>query len=159
MQETGQTTVMVTHDPRSASIADRILFLADGNIVKELPRSEPHDVIAGDGGDQPDVIRFALKGLATRKLRTALTAIAIVLGVALVTGTYILTDSIKGAFNGIFTEVYRGTDATITGQAAFDLSNENNTTAAALRPVAARRGAASCRTSTRRSAASAARRT
>ena len=36
---------MVTHDPRSASIADRILFLADGNIVKELPRSEPHDVI------------------------------------------------------------------------------------------------------------------
>jgi putative ABC transport system ATP-binding protein len=46
VQETGQTTVMVTHDPRSASIADRILFLADGNIVKELPRSEPHDVIA-----------------------------------------------------------------------------------------------------------------
>lgn len=75
------------------------------------------------------MIRFAVKGLATRKLRTALTAIAIVLGVALVTGTYILTDSIKGAFNGIFTEVYRGTDATITGQAAFDLSNEGLTTA------------------------------
>jgi len=46
VQETGQTTVMVTHDPRSASIADRILFLADGNIVKELPRSEPRDVIS-----------------------------------------------------------------------------------------------------------------
>jgi putative ABC transport system ATP-binding protein len=45
VQDTGQTTVMVTHDPRSASIADRILFLADGNIVKELPRSEPHDVV------------------------------------------------------------------------------------------------------------------
>ena len=30
---------MVTHDPRSASIADRILFLADGNIVKELARA------------------------------------------------------------------------------------------------------------------------
>ena len=73
------------------------------------------------------MIRFAIKGLATRKLRTALTAIAIVLGVSLVTGTYILTDSIKGAFNGIFSEVYRGTDATITGQAAFDLSSENNT--------------------------------
>ena len=73
------------------------------------------------------MIRFAVKGLATRKLRTALTAIAIVLGVSLVTGTYILTDSIKGAFNGIFSEVYRGTDATITGQAAFDLSNQNNT--------------------------------
>ncbi len=75
------------------------------------------------------MIRFALKGLGTRKLRTGLTAIAIVLGVAMVTGTYILTDSIKGAFGGIFTEIYRGTDATVTGKAAFDLSNENNTTA------------------------------
>jgi putative ABC transport system ATP-binding protein len=45
VESTGQTTVMVTHDPRSASIADRILFLADGNIVKELPRSDPHDVV------------------------------------------------------------------------------------------------------------------
>jgi putative ABC transport system ATP-binding protein len=42
----GQTTVMVTHDARSASIADRILFLADGNIVKELPRSDPREVVA-----------------------------------------------------------------------------------------------------------------
>ena len=32
----GQTIVMVTHDPRGASIADRILFLADGRIVKEM---------------------------------------------------------------------------------------------------------------------------
>jgi putative ABC transport system ATP-binding protein len=31
----GQTTVMVTHDPRAAAIADRILFLADGRIVQE----------------------------------------------------------------------------------------------------------------------------
>jgi putative ABC transport system ATP-binding protein len=46
VQDAGQTTVMVTHDPRSASIADRILFLADGDIVKELPRSEPSAVIA-----------------------------------------------------------------------------------------------------------------
>jgi putative ABC transport system ATP-binding protein len=42
----GQTTVMVTHDPRAAAIADRILFLADGLIVRDLPRSEPRDVIA-----------------------------------------------------------------------------------------------------------------
>jgi putative ABC transport system ATP-binding protein len=46
VQDRGQTTVMVTHDPRSASIADRILFLADGNIVKELPRSDPGAVVA-----------------------------------------------------------------------------------------------------------------
>ena len=41
----GQTMVMVTHDPRAASIADRILFLNDGLIVKDLPRSEPHVVL------------------------------------------------------------------------------------------------------------------
>src|SRR5262245_13283429 len=41
----GQTTVMVTHDPRAAAIADRILFLSDGEIVKDLPRSEASVVI------------------------------------------------------------------------------------------------------------------
>jgi putative ABC transport system permease protein len=75
------------------------------------------------------VTKFALRGLLGRKLRTALTCIAIVLGVAMVTGTYILTDSIKGAFNGIFTEIYSGTDATITGESAFNLTDENSTTA------------------------------
>jgi putative ABC transport system ATP-binding protein len=40
-----QTTVMVTHDARAAAIADRILFLNDGAIVRDLPRSEPHVVI------------------------------------------------------------------------------------------------------------------
>jgi putative ABC transport system ATP-binding protein len=41
----GQTTVMVTHDPRAAAIADRILFLADGRIVKDLGKATAHDVI------------------------------------------------------------------------------------------------------------------
>jgi putative ABC transport system permease protein len=74
------------------------------------------------------VIRFALKGLLSRKLRTALTAVAIVLGVAMVSGTYVLTDSIHTAFDGIFTQIYRGTDATITGKTAFDL-NDNGSVA------------------------------
>jgi putative ABC transport system ATP-binding protein len=42
----GQTTVMVTHEPGAAAIADRILFLADGLIVRELPRSSAADVLA-----------------------------------------------------------------------------------------------------------------
>ena len=42
----GQTTVMVTHDARAAAIADRIFFLDDGLIVKELGRSDPHEVIS-----------------------------------------------------------------------------------------------------------------
>jgi putative ABC transport system ATP-binding protein len=42
----GQTTVMVTHDPTAAAIADRIVFLADGQIVQELGRSSAHEVLA-----------------------------------------------------------------------------------------------------------------
>jgi putative ABC transport system ATP-binding protein len=42
----GQTTVMVTHDPHAAAIADRVLFLADGRIVRDLPQSDAHTVIA-----------------------------------------------------------------------------------------------------------------
>ena len=42
----GQTTVMVTHDARAAAIADRILFLDDGNIVRDVGRCEAHDVLA-----------------------------------------------------------------------------------------------------------------
>ena len=41
----GQTTVMVTHDARAAAIADRILFLADGLIVKDLGSATEHEVI------------------------------------------------------------------------------------------------------------------
>ncbi|HET8751399.1 MAG TPA: ABC transporter ATP-binding protein [Gaiellaceae bacterium] len=42
----GQTTVMVTHEARSAAIADRILFLEDGLIVKELHGASQQDVLA-----------------------------------------------------------------------------------------------------------------
>jgi putative ABC transport system ATP-binding protein len=41
----GQTTVAVTHDANVAAIADRVLFLADGLIVKELGRCEAHDIL------------------------------------------------------------------------------------------------------------------
>jgi putative ABC transport system ATP-binding protein len=46
VEELGQTTVMVTHDPRAAAIADRVLFLADGLIVRDMACAEPSDVIA-----------------------------------------------------------------------------------------------------------------
>ncbi len=41
----GQTTVMVTHDPRAAAIADRILFIADGSIVKQLSGATAAEVL------------------------------------------------------------------------------------------------------------------
>ncbi len=46
VEEYGQTTVMVTHEPRAAAIADRVLFLADGEIVKELSRSTQPEILA-----------------------------------------------------------------------------------------------------------------
>ncbi len=41
----GQTVVIVTHDPRAASIADRILFLSDGRIVKDIGRSSEAEIV------------------------------------------------------------------------------------------------------------------
>jgi putative ABC transport system permease protein len=74
------------------------------------------------------VIRFALKGLLSRKLRTGLTALAIVLGVAMISGTYVLTDSIDSAFDKIFTDVRQGSDVVVTGKSAFDLSDGSGVT-------------------------------
>jgi putative ABC transport system permease protein len=75
------------------------------------------------------VTAFALRGLLGRKLRTALTAIAIVLGVATVSGTYVLTDSINNAFHSIFFETRQGSDAVISGKSAFDISGDSGVTA------------------------------
>ena len=41
----GQTTVMVTHDAHAAAIADRVLFLADGRIVRDVGRSTAHEIL------------------------------------------------------------------------------------------------------------------
>jgi putative ABC transport system ATP-binding protein len=41
----GQTTVMVTHDANAAAIADRVLFLADGVIVRDLGASTAHEIL------------------------------------------------------------------------------------------------------------------
>ena len=78
------------------------------------------------------MVRFALKGLLGRKLRTTLTAVAIVLGVAMISGTYVLTDSIDSAFDSIFSDVREGSDAVISGKAAFDLSDQSGSTAPTL---------------------------
>ena len=65
------------------------------------------------------MMRVALKGLAGRKLRSALTALAIVLGVAMVSGTYILTDTIDNGFGAVFTQSYKSSDAVISPKTGF----------------------------------------
>jgi len=62
------------------------------------------------------MVGVSLRGLLGRKLRAVLTAVAIVLGVAMISGTYILTDTIDRAFKTLFTEGYAGTDAVVTGR-------------------------------------------
>jgi ABC-type lipoprotein release transport system permease subunit len=75
---------------------------------------------------------FAIKGLLSRKLRTALTAIAIVLGVAMISGTYVLTDSIDQAFDRIFNEIRESSSAVITGKSAFDFTEGSGVAAPTL---------------------------
>jgi putative ABC transport system permease protein len=62
------------------------------------------------------MIAVALKGLAGRKVRTVLTAFSVVIGVTMVSGTLVLTDTIQKAFDGIFGASYEQTDAVIAGK-------------------------------------------
>ena len=152
----GQTTVMVTHEARAAAIADRVLFLADGLIVRQLgTNAQPAEILEVMNSLEL-MIRVALRGMARRKLRTVLTAIAIVLGVALVTGTYVLTDSIKGAFDGIFTAGLPRHRRDRDRQVGVHPERAGNDDGAAVRRVAAAEDPRACRTSRTRSAASAA---
>jgi len=68
--------------------------------------------------------RLTLRSLATRKLRTALTAMAVVLGVAMISGTYVLTDTIDRAFSGIFAEAAEGVDVAVTPRDALERAGE-----------------------------------
>ena len=60
--------------------------------------------------------KATIQGLMGRKLRTALTALAVVLGVAMVSGTYVLTDTVSRAFDTIFAGSYKDTSAVISGK-------------------------------------------
>jgi len=63
--------------------------------------------------------RVALKGLAWRKIRGILTALAIVLGVAMVSGAFVLTDTMKKAADSLQAESYAGIDGVVTGKETF----------------------------------------
>src|SRR6266566_1099916 len=65
------------------------------------------------------MMTVTLRGLAGRRLRATLTAFAIVLGVAMISGGYVLTDTINKAFDTIFQQSYKNADVVISGKAAF----------------------------------------
>ena len=74
------------------------------------------------------MIAVALKGLRARKMRALLTALAVVIGVSMISGTYILTDTMQKAFDGIFESSYGETDAVISGKQLVDGSYSGKAT-------------------------------
>lgn len=66
------------------------------------------------------MFRVALKGVLARKGRIVTTAIAVMLGVAFVTGTLVLSDTIVKVFNDLFADVNDGTDAIVREESTFD---------------------------------------
>ena len=72
--------------------------------------------------------RLAIKGLLGRKVRAFLTALSIVLGVAMVSGSFVLTDTISKAFTSIFSSAYDNTDAIVSGKKLVDYSSSGNAT-------------------------------
>jgi putative ABC transport system permease protein len=60
------------------------------------------------------VTKVALRGLAKRKLRAFVTVLAVLLGVAFIAGSYVLTDTINKSFDDIFDVAYAGTDVAIS---------------------------------------------
>jgi putative ABC transport system permease protein len=68
------------------------------------------------------VLRLTLRGLWSRKLRTALTFVVVMLGVSLMAGTLVLTDTIRQTFDDLFADVNRGTDVYVRGVTQFESS-------------------------------------
>jgi putative ABC transport system permease protein len=66
------------------------------------------------------MIGVALKGMLGRKLRAALTAFAIVLGVAMISGAFVLTDTLGNSLDRVLNESYKATDAVISSEEAID---------------------------------------
>src|SRR3954467_7952754 len=77
----------------------------------------------GHGGGVRAVILVALRGLWGRKTRAVLTAISIVLGTAMITGTFVVRDQITGAFNEIFQTGLEKTDVLLSKKTAFSSDN------------------------------------
>src|SRR5678816_2697546 len=80
------------------------------------------------------MLHVTFKSLLARKLRLLLTALAVVLGVAFVSGTLILGDTLNSTFDKLFTTAYSGTDVGVRGKAAFKVSVADGGDATQSRP-------------------------
>jgi putative ABC transport system permease protein len=79
---------------------------------------------------------FSIKALLSRRMRTVLTAFSIVLGVGMVSATFIFTDTVQKAFDGVFTSPYKHTTVVVSGrQVVQGAANAPTVPAAALDAV------------------------
>ena len=81
--------------------------------------------------------RATFKGILAHKLRLLLTALAVVLGVGFVAGTYILTDTMNSAFDGLFQQIDSGTAVEVTGVPNFTASGPGGQAAGSAQRVPA----------------------
>src|SRR5580693_10754802 len=72
---------------------------------------------SGSGRWGPDMWKVTIKGLLAHKLRLGLTALAIVLGVTFIAGTFVLTDTLNRTFDTLFSNVYQNVDFQVRGVA------------------------------------------
>ena len=118
--EFGQSIVMVTHDPRGRGLR------RPGRLPgrrRHRRRAGRPDRRLGAGAHRgrwgPDMWRVTIKGLLAHKLRLALTALAIVLGVTFISGTFVLTDTLHNTFDTLFGNIYQNIDFQVRGVAQF----------------------------------------
>ncbi len=64
--------------------------------------------------------KVTLKGILAKKVRFLLTGVAVMLGVAFISGTFVLTATISNTFDGLFSNIYANTDAVVRTPATFD---------------------------------------
>jgi len=64
--------------------------------------------------------RVTLKGVVAHRLRYALMALAVLLGVAFIAGTFVLTDTMNSAFNGLYSQIYQGTAVVVRATQPFN---------------------------------------
>src|SRR6478752_1998176 len=81
--------------------------------------------------------KVTVKGILSKKVRFLLTGIAVMLGVAFISGTFVLTATISNTFDGLFSDIYQHTDAVVRAKETFsgDFGSGRGTISANLLPT------------------------
>src|SRR5881275_2827959 len=71
------------------------------------------------------MLSLTLKSIRANKVRFFLTGVAVILGVAFMSGTLVLTDTIKRSYTDVTTSVYQHTDALVRSNRVVDAGPQN----------------------------------